>query len=150
MPQNWPREGDGEFEFESSFYPESQGLASEKSQQSLEGWSLLQLSNPLGRNGRSGLPALGSKSFDKVEKDQVVSEGKSSLVQSHFAIGEEVAEGGRRVGAKFAPGIHNSPPPCQVVRCCEAVGGCSAGKCHNTFWNSVYNCFPIDVCSIFL
>ena len=64
----------------------------------------------------------------KVEKDQVVSEGKSSLVQSHFAIGEEVAEGGRRVGAKFAPGIHNSPPPCQVVGCCKAVGGRPAGK----------------------
>ena len=54
--------------------------------------------------------------------------GESALVQGHFAVGEKVAEGAGRAGAKIAPGVDNSPPPCQVVRCCKAVGGRPAGK----------------------
>ena len=33
-----------------------------------------------------------------------------ALVQGHFAVGEKVAEGAGRAGAKFAPGVNNSPP----------------------------------------
>ena len=70
----------------------------------------------------------GSESFEQVMKDLVVSIGESALVQGHFAVGEKVAEGAGRAGAKFAPGVNNSPLPCQVARCCKAVGGRPTGK----------------------
>ena len=81
----------------------------------------------VGVEGQAFQPG-GSESFEKVQEDLVVSVGESALVQGHFAVGEKVAEGAGRAGAKFAPGVDNSPPPCQVVRCCKAVGGRPAGK----------------------
>ena len=80
--------------------------------------------NDLRRDGASScLPALevgvegqafqpwGSKSFEKVEENLVMSKGESALIQGHFAVGKKMAEGAGRVGAKFAPRVNNSPTP---------------------------------------